>query len=297
MTDSAPLVLELKEINVMVRREEARPKCLLNKNLSLTLAGGELIVILGDSGAGKSTLLQVIAGFLEHQSHIGGLTGRVQSWFKGKSQGREVVGHVLINGEDMCDWEPRDRPVGLVMQRFNLYPHMSVRQNLEFPLKMRGLPAKLRKELAERIAERLNIAQYLKQSAEVLSGGEAQRVAIGKMLLREPKVALLDEAFSHLDPELRQKLRQNVIEEFLSADGSSARGIIFVSHDLADAERATEIVILDNDSNGDKEKITKFEQVRGVGEKTAWDVLQNMDNVDIQKLIQTIPKLKAKVTL
>src|SRR6202008_4638679 len=116
------------------RKTQRRP---LN-SFSLRMHAGELVVVLGNSGTGKSTLLDVIAGFT--RPSLNGVTRRTSAWLAPRSPQVEMEGEVYMAGQRVTNVEPRYRDVGLVMQRFNLYPHMKVRQNLEFPLRMRGLP-------------------------------------------------------------------------------------------------------------------------------------------------------------
>jgi ABC-type sugar transport system ATPase subunit len=216
------------------------------QGFSFDMMGGELVVIIGDSGTGKSTLLDVIAGFIRPHKLSIGFGSRAHSWLVASASGVTMKGTVLIDGQDVSHLEPRERDVGLVMQRFNLYPHMSVRKNLEFPLRMSRDKVHDISDRVNEIAEKLRIIDYLERSPNELSGGQQQRVAIGKMLLRNPRLALLDEAFSNLDWELREFLHSKVIEPFRTADrlGEKHKGVIVVTHILQDAVAADRIILL-----------------------------------------------------
>lgn len=295
-------LMRLQQVSVSYFESNRKKKEPL-RDFSLDLHAGELVVVLGDSGSGKSTLLHFIAGFLRSQHHNNNNNAGhtfLHKLFQSVSSDEETKGNIYIKENDISGMEPRQRPIGLVMQKFSLYPHMSVYQNLEFPLKMKAKnegeyrSKEERDDLVKGVARRLKISRYLNSRPEQLSGGEAQRVAIGKMLLRSPIIGLFDEAFSNLDPELRQELRQEVITEFLKDDETEQHGIVFVSHDLADAARADQIVVLNKimHSNGDQGSTFRiFKKDEAV---TAWEVMQHDQDVEIQNLILTIPKLKQR---
>jgi multiple sugar transport system ATP-binding protein len=154
------------------------------RGLDLDVNDGELVVLVGPSGSGKSTALRIVAG-LETPS----------------------AGRTYVGAHDVTDWAPRDRDVAMVFQSYALYPHKSVRENLAFGLRMRGVAAA---EIASRtadIAERLSIAALLERKPAQLSGGQRQRVALGRALIRRPQVFLLDEPLSNLDAKLRAEMR------------------------------------------------------------------------------------------
>src|SRR5690606_25948528 len=158
-------------------------------DLDLEIADGELVVLVGPSGCGKSTLLRLVAG-LE----------------------RPTRGTLRIGGKVANDLTPRERNVAMVFQDYALYPHKTVRGNLEFPLRMRGLS---RAEIAKRIAwvaDVLDIGAVLDRLPRQLSGGQQQRVAMGRALVREPTVFLLDEPLSNLDAKLRVEVRAEIAE-------------------------------------------------------------------------------------
>jgi multiple sugar transport system ATP-binding protein len=178
--------------------------------LDLAIADGEFVVLLGPTGAGKTTTLRLVAG-LE----------------------RPDAGAVSIAGRDVTSVEPAARDVTFVFQQYSLYPHLSVFDNLAFPLRSpaRRVPeAEIGKRIAE-VAELLRIGQKLKNRATQLSGGEMQRVAIGRALVRRPAVYLMDEPLSSLDAKLRAELRLELkrIQQDLGAT------ILYVTHDQIEA--------------------------------------------------------------
>ena len=180
------------------------------KNLSLTIHDGEFFVLLGPTGAGKTTTLRCIAG-LE----------------------RPEKGNIFIDSQSVIRWAPAERDVALVFQYYSLYPHYTVRQNLEFPLrpKIRNLSAE---EIASRVlkvAKTLRIDHLLERKTENLSGGEMQRVAIGRAIVRDPKVFLMDEPLSNLDAKLREILRT----ELKSLQLDLGATFLYVTHDQVEA--------------------------------------------------------------
>jgi multiple sugar transport system ATP-binding protein len=180
------------------------------REVSLAVGGDELVVVLGPTGAGKTTLLRTIAG-LEAPD----------------------AGRVLLGGTDVTRAAPAARDVALVFQNFSLYPHWTVRQNLEFPLRApgRGLH---RREVARRVewaAGLLGIAPLLDRRATHLSGGEMQRVAIGRAIVRRPRIFLMDEPLSNLDAKLREALRV----ELVCLRRELNTPMLFVTHDQAEA--------------------------------------------------------------
>ena len=182
---------------------------LILRKLNLKVEQGEFVVIKGESGCGKTTLLRIIAG-LEDVS----------------------AGQVFIEGEDVTDLPPEDRSVAMVFQNYSLYPHLSVEENLAFPLQTLHIPRDEINEQVERMIELLSLKGFEKNTPGELSGGQCQRVAIGRALIRKPKVFLLDEPFSNLDPLLRNTLRAEMIrihEELKCA-------FIYVTHNEEDIE-------------------------------------------------------------
>src|SRR5450759_2807321 len=186
---------------------------------TLRIADGELVVFVGPSGCGKSTLLRLLAGLDQVTS------------------GTLRIGDRVVN-----DLAPQERNVAMVFQDYALYPFMSVRRNLEFPLKMRQLP---REEMQRRIdwaAGLLDITALLDRLPKQLSGGQRQRVAMGRALVREPTVFLLDEPLSNLDAKLRVQVRAEIGE----LQRRTATTMIYVTHDQVEAMTLGDRVVVLN---------------------------------------------------
>src|SRR5437773_8787861 len=149
-------------------------------HLDLDVADGEFLVLLGPSGCGKTTALRMLAG-LEYPDQ----------------------GDILIDGGSVVRLEPKDRDVALVFQSYALYPHMSVRDNIQYPLRVQKLGAAERGSKVEGVADLLRIRHLLPRRPAQLSGGEQQRVALARAIVREPRVFLMDEPLSNLDAKLR----------------------------------------------------------------------------------------------
>ena len=194
---------------------------LASDNISLTVPDGSFVVLLGPSGAGKTTLLRLIAG-LEAPDK----------------------GSISIGGEDVARITPAERNVAMVFQQYSLYPHLTVRQNLEFPLKspMLRTPASDIAAKVAAVAEVLRITHKLDNKATNLSGGEMQRVSIGRALVRDPAIYLMDEPLSSLDAKLRADLRVEL--KRVQADRGAT--MLYVTHDQIEAmTMATHIGVLD----------------------------------------------------
>ena len=182
------------------------------------VADGSFVVLLGPSGCGKSTALRLVAG-LE-------LPDR---------------GRVLIGRRDVTTTPPGDRDLAMVFQNYALYPHLTVRENLAFPLRMRRVPAADRGPRIRRVAELLGLADLLDRHPAQLSGGQRQRVALGRALVREPQAFLLDEPLSNLDASLRSELRA----ELLRVQRQLHATMLYVTHDQVEAlTMADRIVVL-----------------------------------------------------
>ena len=177
-------------------------------------------MLVGPSGCGKSTTLRMVAGLEE-------ISG----------------GDLYIDGKRMNDVEPKDRDIAMVFQNYALYPHMTVRENMEFPLKLRKLP---KEEIARRVeeaAELLDITQYLARKPKELSGGQRQRVAIGRAIVREPKVLLMDEPLSNLDAKLRNQMRAEILKLRQRIDTT----FIYVTHDQTEAMTLGDRIVIMKD--------------------------------------------------
>ena len=180
------------------------------RDISLDIADGEFFVLLGETGAGKTTTLRMIAG-LE----------------------KPTIGRVWIDGQDVTDWGAAARDVALVLQQYSLYPRYTVRQNLEFPLRSPIRPTP-EAEIVARIAKvsaTLRIEHLLDRKTDKLSGGEMQRVSIGRAIVRTPKVFLMDEPLSALDAKLREALRA----ELKDLQMNLGETFLFVTHDQIEA--------------------------------------------------------------
>ncbi len=178
--------------------------------VSLTVQDGEFFVLLGPTGAGKTTTLRVIAG-LEKQNS----------------------GHIIFDGEAMDNAQPADRDVAFVFQQYSLYPNMSVYDNLAFPLRspLRKTPESEIKTRVNDAAEKLRINHLLERKTARLSGGEMQRVSIGRAIVRNPRVFLMDEPLSNLDAKLRESLRVE-LKHIQKVQHSTT---VFVTHDQIEA--------------------------------------------------------------
>jgi multiple sugar transport system ATP-binding protein len=192
------------------------------QNLELEVADGEFLVLLGPSGAGKTTTLRLMAGLETPET-----------------------GQVFIAGQDVTKLHPAARDVAFVFQQYSLYPHYTVFENLAFPLRspLRRISESEVKKRVFEVAELLRIDQKLANKATKLSGGEMQRVAIGRALVRQPKLFLMDEPMSSLDAKLREDLRAELkrIQNKLGAT------LIYVTHDQVEATTlADRIGILEN---------------------------------------------------
>jgi multiple sugar transport system ATP-binding protein len=189
------------------------------RDLDLAIADGEFVTLVGPSGCGKSTLLRMIAG-LEHPS----------------------AGDLFIGGERVNDVPPMHRDVAMVFQTYALYPHLTVRQNIEFGLKLRGVPAADRAVQVQRAAETLNLGQLLDRFPRQLSGGQRQRVAMGRAIVRSPRVFLFDEPLSNLDAQLRVQMRTE-IRMLHDRLGSTS---VYVTHDQIEAMTMADRIVVMN---------------------------------------------------
>lgn len=202
-----------------VRKTYDNKKTVIN-NVNLEIKDKEFVVLVGASGCGKSTLLRMIAG-LEDISD----------------------GEIYIGDKKVNNVPPKDRDIAFVFQSYALYPHMTVRENIAFGLKMRKADKKTIDEKVAQAAEILNLGEYLDRKPKQLSGGQRQRVALGRAIVRNPKVFLMDEPLSNLDAKLRVQMRSEIkkLHEKLQTT------FIYVTHDQTEAlTMGDRIVVLNN---------------------------------------------------
>ena len=188
-------------------------------DVDLTINDKEFIVLVGASGCGKSTLLRMIAGLEDI-----------------------TEGEIFIGDKKVNDVQPKDRDIAFVFQSYALYPHMTVRENIAFGLKMRKIDKATIEKKVQEAAEILDLGEYLDRKPKQLSGGQRQRVALGRAIVRNPKVFLMDEPLSNLDAKLRVQMRSEIkkLHEKLQTT------FIYVTHDQTEAlTMGDSIVVLD----------------------------------------------------
>ena len=209
---SENLIIKLKIKDIIKKFDETA----VLKDVSLEVNEKDFIVILGPSGCGKTTLLRIIAG-LENQNS----------------------GEVFIENNNVSKVPPQDRNISMVFQNYGLYPHLTVKQNLEYPLKINKI--KNKDQIIKKWATKVKIEELLARYPRQLSGGQRQRVALGRSLVRNPKLFLMDEPLSNLDASLRLEMRSEIkhLHEELGTT------IIYVTHDQIEAMTlATRIVLM-----------------------------------------------------
>jgi multiple sugar transport system ATP-binding protein len=188
-------------------------------NLSLTINDHEFVTLVGPSGCGKTTTLNMVAGLIDLSD-----------------------GEIRIGGRIVNDLDPKDRDIAMVFQNYALYPHKTVRQNLEFPLRMRKVDKAIRDQRINRAAEILGIGNLLDRRPKELSGGQQQRVALGRAIVRDPAAFLMDEPLSNLDAKLRVHMRAELkhLQEELKAT------VVYVTHDQLEAMTMSDRVAIMN---------------------------------------------------
>ncbi|MFP5580275.1 MAG: ABC transporter ATP-binding protein, partial [Acidimicrobiia bacterium] len=188
------------------------------ESLDLHATDEDFLVLLGPSGCGKSTALRCIAGLEE-----------------------PTDGRVLIGDRDVTHAEPKDRDVAMVFQSYALYPHKSVRQNIEFPLVPRDVPKDERRRASDEAAALLGLSELMDRKPRALSGGQRQRVALARAIVRRPAAFLMDEPLSNLDAKLRTQTRAELVELHQRV----ATTFVYVTHDQVEAmTMATKVAIL-----------------------------------------------------
>jgi len=220
-------------------------------DMSLEVADGEFIVMLGPSGAGKTTTLKLIAGA------------------ETPTDGKVYIGDRLMNGV-----EPHRRNVAMAFESYALYPHMTVKDNLAFPLKAPGrkLPGHEIEARVKTVSETLNIHMLLDRLPQHLSNGQKQRVALGRAMVREPDVLLLDEPISHLDAKLRHRMRT----EFKALEATIRYTTIYVTHDYLEAL-----------SLGDRLVVLNQGEIQQIGKPH--DVFDNPANIFVAQILGQCP--------
>ena len=188
------------------------------KDINVEIEKGDFLVLVGPSGCGKSTLLNCIAGLEPVTSGV-----------------------VSIDGRDMSEVAPKDRDIAMVFQSYALYPTMSVKKNITFGMKVRGVDADTQKAKLKKVSEQLQIENLLDRRPAQLSGGQRQRVAMGRALVRDPKLFLFDEPLSNLDAKLRVGMRNEIKKLHQNLNAS----MVYVTHDQIEAMTlATKIVVM-----------------------------------------------------
>ena len=207
---------EEKKVNLQITEQGV----VAVQEFNLEVADKEFIVLVGPSGCGKSTTLRMVAGLEEI------------------SEGELYIDDRLVN-----DVEPKDRDIAMVFQSYALYPHMTVYENMAFPLKLRKMPKEEIDRRVREAAETLDITQYLERKPKALSGGQRQRVAIGRAIVREPKVLLMDEPLSNLDAKLRNQMRAEIIKLRQKINTT----FIYVTHDQTEAMTLGDRIVIMKD--------------------------------------------------
>ena len=187
------------------------------KNVNLSVSEGELVTLLGPSGCGKTTILRTIGGFIDLNE-----------------------GDILINGKSIIAMPPEKRPTAMVFQSYNLWPHMTVYDNMEFGLKLRKVPRAERRERIAQMLELIKMPGTEKKYPGQMSGGQQQRIAIARSLLLRPEVLLLDEPFSALD----YQTRLNVSDDIGRILKKERKPAILVTHDISEAISMADRVII-----------------------------------------------------
>ncbi len=208
--------ITLKNVTKIFQAKDKSETVAVNQ-FDITIPSGKLVGLLGPSGCGKSTTLYMIAGLLD-----------------------PTDGEIFFGDENVTDTPPEDRGIGLVFQNYALYPHMTVRQNIMFPLENIKVPKEEALERAQAMADLVGIGELMNRKPKQLSGGQQQRVAIARALVKKPRVLLLDEPLSNLDARLRLQTR----EEIKRIQRETGITTIFVTHDQEEAMSISDEIVL-----------------------------------------------------
>ncbi|MBI3904904.1 MAG: ABC transporter ATP-binding protein [Pseudomonas fluorescens] len=223
-------------------------------NISLDIKDGEFLTFLGSSGSGKSTTLSMLAGFETPSS-----------------------GEILVNGQSLVNVPPHKRDIGMVFQRYSLFPHLSVRDNIAFPLAIRKLAAAERERRVDAMLKLVQLEQFAHRRPSQLSGGQQQRVAIARALVYEPRILLMDEPLGALD----KKLREDLQDELRQLHRRLGITIVYVTHDQEEAMRLSQ-------------RIAIFSHGKIVGLGSGYDLYQNPPNAFVASFLGNSNFLKLK---
>lgn len=223
-------------------------------NISLDIKDGEFLTFLGSSGSGKSTTLSMLAGFETPSS-----------------------GEILVHGQSLVNVPPHKRDIGMVFQRYSLFPHLSVRDNIAFPLTIRKLAAAERDKRVDAMLKLVQLEQFAHRRPSQLSGGQQQRVAIARALVYEPRILLMDEPLGALD----KKLREDLQDELRQLHRRLGITIVYVTHDQEEAMRLSQ-------------RIAIFSHGKIVGLGSGYDLYQNPPNAFVASFLGNSNFLKLK---
>ena len=223
-------------------------------NISLDIKDSEFLTFLGSSGSGKSTTLSMLAGFETPSS-----------------------GEILVNGQSLINVPPHKRDIGMVFQRYSLFPHLSVRDNIAFPLAIRKLAAAERDKRVDAMLKLVQLEQFAHRRPSQLSGGQQQRVAIARALVYEPRILLMDEPLGALD----KKLREDLQDELRQLHRRLGITIVYVTHDQEEAMRLSQ-------------RIAIFSHGKIVGLGSGYDLYQNPPNAFVASFLGNSNFLKLK---
>ncbi|WP_407309314.1 ABC transporter ATP-binding protein [Pseudomonas sp. nanlin1] len=223
-------------------------------DISLDIQDGEFLTFLGSSGSGKSTTLSMLAGFEQPSS-----------------------GEILVNGQSLVNVPPHKRDIGMVFQRYSLFPHLSVRDNIAFPLAIRKLASAEREKRVDAMLKLVQLDQFAHRRPAQLSGGQQQRVAIARALVYEPRILLMDEPLGALD----KKLREDLQDELRQLHRRLGITIVYVTHDQEEAMRLSQ-------------RIAIFSHGKIVGLGSGYDLYQNPPNAFVASFLGNSNFLKLK---
>ena len=225
-------------------------------NLDLEIQDGEFLTFLGSSGSGKSTTLSMLAGFETPSS-----------------------GEILVDGQSLVNVPPHKRDIGMVFQRYSLFPHLNVRDNIAFPLAIRKLSASETKKRVDAMLKLVQLEQFAHRKPSQMSGGQQQRVAIARALVYEPRILLMDEPLGALD----KKLREDLQDELRQLHRRLGITIVYVTHDQEEAMRLSQ-------------RIAIFSHGKIVGLGTGYDLYQNPPNAFVASFLGNSNFLRIKAS-